>query len=93
MKNLFYRVKEGDDLFKISAKFNLPPTIIVAENRLKSEPKEGDVLYLKIPDGTAYMVKPEDTAVSIAQKFGTTEEELLEKNKIPYVFAGEILII
>lgn len=93
MKNLFYRVQQGDDLFKISTMFNIPTALIVAENNLKQEPEEGDILYIQVPDGNIYRVKPNDTALSIANNFGITESELLEKNKIPYVFVGEILII
>ncbi|MDY6367263.1 MAG: LysM peptidoglycan-binding domain-containing protein [Clostridia bacterium] len=77
----------------ISAKFKTPAQIIVNENNLKGEPKDGDVLVIPVTDGLLYVVKPFDTTKSIAEKFNMTESELLEKNKIPYVYVGEVLII
>ena len=93
MNNLFYRVKNEDTLLKISAKFSVPAGVIAADNDLKKEPAEGDILYISQVEGKAYMVKPEDTVYTIAEKFGVSPEEILLKNKIPYVFAGETIII
>ena len=93
MENLFYRVKNEDTLLKISAKFSVPAGVIAADNDLKKEPAEGDILYISQVEGKAYMVKPEDTVYTIAEKFGVSPEEILLKNKIPYVFAGETIII
>ena len=93
MKNLFYRVKTGDDLLSVSAKFSVPAGIIVADNALKKELTEGDVLFLRRSGGKFYTVKPEDTLESVAEKFGVSPENILEKNKIPYGFAGETIII
>ena len=91
MKNLYYRVAKNDTLLSVSAKFSVPASVIAAENCLKTELLEGDIIFIRNSGGRLYTVKPEDTAASIAQKFGYTEEQLLEKNKIPYVFAGEII--
>ena len=93
MKNLYYRVQKKDTLLSISAKLSVPASVIVADNELKKEVEEGDILFIRQCEGKLYTVEPEDTARSIAEKFGLTESELLEKNKIPYVFAGEIIDI
>ena len=93
MKNLYYRVKKNDTLLTVSAKFYVPAAIIVADNLLNSEPNEGDILFIRKIEGRLYSVRPEDSAFSIAQRFGVSQTELLEKNKIPYVFAGEIIEI
>lgn len=93
MENLFYRVKGGDTLLSVSAKFTIPASVIIADNNLKSEIAEGDILYLRKTEGRVYLVKPSDTISEIAKSFNVKEEEILEKNKIPYVFAGETIII
>ena len=93
MKNFFYRVKNQDTVLSLSQKFNVPIGIIIYENNLKKEILEGDVLYICTPIGTPYFVKPTDTIKSIAQKHNISEEELIQKNKSPYFFYGEIIYI
>lgn len=93
MKNLFYRVKKEEELLSVSAKFSTPAAIIAADNNLKKEPSEGDILFIRRVEGKFYRVKPEDTVISIAKEFSVKEEEILLKNNIPYVFAGETIII
>lgn len=93
MENLFYRVKKDENLLSVSAKFSVPAGIIAADNNLKTEPAEGDILLIRRIDGKLYKIKPEDTLCSIAKDFNVSEETILNKNEIPYVFAGEIIII
>ena len=93
MKNLFYRVKKDEDLLSISERFSVPPTVISNDNKLKKEPEEGDILFIRKVEGIIYKINPEDSIFLIAEKFGTTEERILEKNKTPYVVAGETIII
>ena len=93
MENLFYRVKKDENLLSVSAKFSVPAGVIAADNNLKSEPTEGDILFIRRVHGKLYKVKPEDTVFSIAKEFNVSAEEILNKNEIPYVFAGETIII
>lgn len=93
MKNLYYRVQKKDTLLSVSAKLSVPASVIVADNLLKKEIEEGDILFIRKSEGKLYTVKPEDSVLSIADQFGVSETELLEKNNIPYVFAGEIIEI
>ena len=93
MEKFFYRVKKGDTLFTVSLKFSIPTSIIIDDNNLKKEIEEGDILYLSEPNGFSYVVKAGDTAESIADKFSVNPTELLLKNKTPYFFYGEIIVI
>ena len=86
MKKFFYRVKKGDTVLKLSDTFSLPPTKIVKLNNLKSEILEGDLLYLETDNRTVYTVSLTDTLNSIATKFNTTPEKILNDNGVPYLF-------
>lgn len=88
MENFFYRVSKNDTVLSVALKFCLPPLVIIKENSLTSEICEGDILYIKRISGTPYVVQPFDSAKSVAKKFGVSEEELLEKNGVPYLFYG-----
>ena len=87
IKEFLYRVGENETLLSISTKFKIPFTIIIADNGLTREVEYGDVLLLK-RNGTYYTVQLTDTVESIAQKFNLSVEELLQKNRIDYVFYG-----
>ena len=93
MEKFFYRVQEGDSVFSISEKFDIPVCIIIKLNNLKKDVSVGDVLYLKNERKTRYRVKPFDTAESVAQKFCIDKRRLLEENGVNYLFYGMILQI
>lgn len=88
-KKFFYRVLEGDSIISISKKFNLPAHVIIKQNNLTSEVLVGDMLYIEICGGLVYSVKPFDTFDSLALKFNTSKQRLIEKNNnLPYIFYG-----
>ncbi len=88
MKKFFYRVQKNDTVSILANRFNLPVTEIIAENNLKKEIEEGDVLLLEKNERPLYTVKPTDTVFSLAEKFGTTPEKILEDNRLPYIWFG-----
>ncbi len=93
MKKFFYRVTENDTLFSIAQKFNIPVTLLVKLNNLKTEVESGDLLYIEKEDCLLYNVKPFDTASSLALKFNTTEQKILSDNGVDYLFYGLIIKI
>lgn len=93
MEKFFYRVQEGDSLFSISEKFNIPACVIIKLNNLKKEVSLGDILYLEYCEKIRYKVKLFDTAESVAQKFGVDKDNLLKENGVKYLFYGIILQI
>ena len=93
MKKFFYRVMQGESVLSIAQKFSIPPTRIVKENCLKEEVSCGDLLLLESFCGKTYKVKPFDTIKSVAQKFGVSEEYIIEKNGVSYLFYGLIIYV
>lgn len=90
--NGIYVCEKGDTLNGISKKFNLPVSIIIADNKLKKEVEENEILYLR-KGGTLYTVMPNDTLENIAEKFGVLPENILKTNEISYVYPYEKIII
>jgi LysM repeat protein len=89
MEKIFYRVKNNQNLLEIANCFNVSVFDLILDNNLVREVEVGDVLIINKTDGLTYTVKPSDTIESIAEKFCTTKEQLLLKNRpLPYVFYG-----
>ena len=92
MEKIFYRVRSGDTVESIAEKFFTSPSLIIFSNRLMSEIKEGDVLF--IPRGKiVYKVRLFDTLETLSAKFGVSEKRILELNRVPYIYVGQNLII
>lgn len=90
---IIYKTERGDDLFGIAEKFSTTAQILVSENALKGEPLCGELLYIEIPRGKRYIVKPGDTLESVSRKFGKSELETADKNKIDDVYVGQTIYI
>lgn len=90
--NKYYQVSDLEETREFLAKngYSLPYLLKLNESdRLEV----GDVLLLEKPLGTPYRVKPFETADSIAKKFGTTPEKILENNHISTILPfSEIFI-
>jgi spore germination protein YaaH len=93
MEKFFYRVGEGETLCSIAQKFCIPPTKIIADNNLKREILEGDILYIERVTDRLYVVTPSDTLSSISQRFNVPAEKILLDNNIPYIFYGLTIAI
>ena len=93
IKEFLYIVQDNDTLMSVSTKFEIPFTEIISLNNLSSEIEVGDVLLLSYGKGKYYKVELQETAKSIAEKFGIEEQKLLAVNKIDYVFYGLTLLI
>lgn len=88
MKNFCYRVQQGDTLYLIADRFNIPVTLLIKENNLSREIEEGDILYLIPCETDLYVVKPTDTLLTIADSFNKPPEKILEDNAVPYIYVG-----
>ncbi len=93
MKKFFYRIQQGQTVLSVSQKFSIPVCVLINDNALKEEIAEGDLLIIKRYQGEGYRVSPSDTLQSVCKKFGVSEQELLNKNGVPYIFYGLNLII
>ena len=93
MKKIYYRVNKNDTILNIAQQFNMPVTKIISDNNLSCEVEEGDMLYLQSEDCNLYKVQPHDTLTSLAKKFCTTEQAILQQNNIDYIFYGLVIKI
>ena len=80
-----YYCEDGDTLLSIAQKFSTSKELLLKENHLTGEVKEGDCLFIK-RHKTVYTVQVEDTPISVAEKLGITVEKLFELNKINEIF-------
>lgn len=93
-KSVFiYKAERGDSLRDIAEKFSTTAQILISDNALKEEPLCGEFLYVEIPRGERYIVKPGDSTESLSRKFGKSELEIADKNKIDDVYVGQIIYI
>lgn len=85
ISNSYYTVQKGDSLWKIANKYNITINDIKNINNLSSNLlKVGQIL--KIPklniNDNVYIVQNGDTLYSIANKYGTTVDELKKINNL-----------
>ncbi|MBQ3235849.1 MAG: LysM peptidoglycan-binding domain-containing protein [Clostridia bacterium] len=80
-----YYCEIGDTLDSIANRFSTSKQIIIKDNCLSGEIKEGDCLYIK-RYSRVYTVKVGDTPESVAGVLGVTVEKLYEINGINYIY-------
>ncbi len=103
---LTYTVKKGDSLDKIARKYGVSVKEIIRENNLKKPYIIRPGQKLKIPDKKVkrikatgyikYKVKPGDSLIKIAKKFGVSTKEIIRLNNLkkPYhLRVGQVLKI
>lgn len=79
-----YTVKEGDTLGRISVRFNLSISTILAANglTLRSTLHLGDTLKILPEDGIMYTIKKGDTLSKIAKNFNIDVNEIASSNQL-----------
>lgn len=92
-REFVYRVREGDSLAALAARFHTTFRLLAEDNRLFREVEEGDLLLVKPYRGEIYRVKPADTPHSLGRRYGMSAEELLRKNAAPYLYVGMDIIV
>ena len=95
MTKFFYRVQKNECVIDVCKRFNLTISQVVKLNGLKQEISCGDLLYLEREDANCnlYRVQPFDTPYSLAKKFKTNPEKILEDNGLEYLFYGLLIKI
>ena len=93
-KNKFvYKVEHGETLKEIAEKFNTTRQILIVDNCLGEEPNEGDILYVAVPNGKEYIVKPFDSLESLSDGDKSKEREIIKRNKVDYIYVGQKIYI
>ena len=72
----YYKVKLGQTVEKIAQAFCLPPSLLVKENALKSQPYEGQILKIPQTRGNLYTVRLGDDKTLLCG----SEENFKKKN-------------
>ncbi|MBN1799170.1 MAG: M23 family metallopeptidase [Spirochaetales bacterium] len=76
----YYVIKKGDNLYRISKRFNVPLEVLLKVNKIK-DPKNVKV-GMKIIIPTVHTVKRGDTLYSLSRQYGIAVNELMELNYI-----------
>lgn len=101
METVSYTVRPGNTLFGIAQFFGTTVGNILRYNNIKDANKiyVGQTLIIPVDDETpinSYVVRPGDTLWTIAQRYGTTVENLLALNNLQNpnaIYPGQILNI
>ena len=88
-----YVVKKGDSLYSIAQDYNMDYNTLALLNGLK----EGEYIYpnqeLMVPinNERVYVVKQNDTVISVLNKTGITLDELINKNENIYLMEDQVI--
>ena len=89
-----YVIEKGDNLYAISKKYNINPTLLASLNGLNMD----DYIYpgqeIMIPkNGYSYYITAEgDTLDTVSDLFNISKKDLLNQNKTIYLLKDQILI-
>ena len=94
----FYRVKKTDEVYNLNGnkfsvenfakKFNFEVSDFENLNGKIKKIEYGDVLIIPPSSKYAHIVQPTETLSSIAEKYGTTVQEIKNRNNINQIFIG-----
>jgi murein DD-endopeptidase MepM/ murein hydrolase activator NlpD len=92
-----YKVKAGDTLAGIAAKFDVSTMTLWWANKLKAKNALVRGQELKIPpvSGLVIEVKTTDTLASLARRYKVAEDEILATNQLedPHLVVGQVLVL
>lgn len=89
-----HKVKKEESVRDICVKYSVSEEELLSANNLAEEDiNEGVLLFVSVPDGRRYVVKPFDTIRKIAEKFEVSETSIMEFNNIKQIFLGQIIYI
>lgn len=90
----YYTITSGDNLYKISKKYNINPNLLASLNGLDMDDYiyPGQVLLIPNSNYSYYITKSGDTLAGVANTFKKSENELVKDNKTIYLLEGQMLI-
>lgn len=88
-----YEVRAGDTVRSVCAEHALTPALLIAANRLSAFPPAGSFLVLPHAEGKVYTVQPGESAASVCEKFGMTEEEFFRMNGCRSVYPAQRVFV
>ena len=82
-----YKIALGESFLDVCLKFSVSPQLVILDNRLNCTPKSGDVLLI-VRRGEIFTL-----TLEILNELAIEEiENLKTKNKVDYLFVGQILL-
>ncbi|MEA4815528.1 MAG: LysM peptidoglycan-binding domain-containing protein [Lachnospiraceae bacterium] len=101
MYTFFYKTREGDSISSLAEKFNIPVDVLLATNGWDkgTEISVGEWIIITsdiMPTPKFYKVVSHDSLHSIAVKFNTTIDDLIEINELSnpdIIYPGQVLKI
>jgi len=91
-----YRIKSGDNLWKIAKKFNINYTLIIKYNNIKNKNalRSGEKIFIPNRIGIFYKIKYGDKLVRISKRFGISVKKIKNINRInKKIYAGRKIFL
>ena len=89
-----YTINKGDNLYAISKKYNINPTLLAALNGLDSNDYiyPNQVLLLPVGNYSYYITKDGDTLDIVSDMFNKNKDEIIRENNTIYLLPGQVLV-
>lgn len=90
----YYTIDKGDNLYKISQKYNINPNLLASLNGLEINDYiyPGQVLLVPNANYSYYITKQGDTLDMVSKTFNISNSKLLNDNKTIYLLEGQMLV-
>lgn len=93
MDGFIVRMAEKDSVLSLCRRFSVSAERLIRENLLKSELKEGALVYISRRAKYVHIAEAGESYQSIAAKYKKSEEELKKINGAEYVFYSMPVVI
>lgn len=90
----YYTIDKGDNLYKISRKYNINPNLLASLNGLDMNDYiyPGQTLLIPNSNYSYYITKQGDTLDMVSKTFNVSNSKLLDNNKTIYLLEGQMLV-
>ena len=90
----YYTIDKGDNLYKISKKYNINPNLLASLNGLDMNDYiyPGQTLLIPNSNYSYYITKQGDRLDMVSKTFNISNKKLLEDNKTIYLLEGQMLV-
>ncbi len=93
LDEFYYKVQKGDSLSSLADKFHTTESVIIKNNRLSSDVKDGELIFITKIKGEKRVVMPYDSLEKLCDYDKVKIDEVVRKNMIDYLFVGQVIYI
>ena len=83
-------VRDGDNIYAIAARYNVPPTSIIRDNQIGPPYAVAVGQVLRLTPPRTHVVGPEDSIYSLSQRYAVSQYQLAEANGVKPPFTLEV---